>query len=72
MIVDIPPLRVVQYPGVDTKARSSGATVDKLNSERYEKAEAFHPGPDKRRSWSVESNRIPTKCYNHGENGYFK
>lgn len=71
---DIPPLRVVHYPGVDTKARLAGVDVDRLNSlvMSDEKTLAFHPGPLAEKSWSVESNRVPAAVYNHADIGYFK
>ena len=75
MCLDIPPLRVVHYPSVDTKARQRGVDVDLITADLMKRSEmsgAYKPGPEEGRSWSIESNRVPAINYNHADNGYFK
>lgn len=75
VLVDIPPLRVVHYPSVDTKARDAGADVASVTAQMMKqevRATAFKPGPHETRSWSMEANRIPAVTYDHANNGYFK
>ncbi|XP_067938136.1 uncharacterized protein FLJ43738-like [Watersipora subatra] len=74
MRTDIPPLRVVHYPSVDSKAREKGKDVEAVTAQMLRdevKPVAFKPGPDNDRSWSMERNRVPAVTYDHAENGYF-
>lgn len=71
----MPPLRVVHYPGIDTKARANGVDVDTLTSQLInaeDRGKAFKPGPFDNHSWSVDRNTVPTVEYKHADEGYFK